>query len=612
MVSVSSGGAPLDVSQTGLATVAATLTSAAGTLAALAATPPVHAPLAADEVSTSAAARLTEHGTVLSSRAFDGAAVLAAAANAVMAAGTHMAEVDQANAATLTLAGHAAPPVGGPASPAAVKTNAVAADTPITPMAPRPGELTAGLIEAGTTSTGTTYTAACRAYQGAFESCAVAARTAETAVTSAITGQTGPRLSAALTKFATWADSMASHSSTLAQGAQDHGSRFEQTQYDTPRTQQFSDTRQSLARAQMLNMQTGGMASGLVAQYASNLQKLDSTATAAGVSYHLTELPQAPPPPPPVTDIVDDGSATSPDGSGQSTDRKPDQTDDDAQGAATDPAAAADGGVDDATTSPGTGQGDQVTDPLADPAADPLLAGDPAAAAMGSDPIQQIAPMAAMLPTALAGALGGALGAVTSVPQQVGQQVMGAAQQIMQGAASSLSAPEDLGLDTDPLDDTGLSGLGGSGLGGSGGGGGGGTEPAGLDTSLPPSGGALAAASGPPGGPALPSSTGVVQPAAQSAHTSAGMGGMMMPPPMMGGMGAGGGGASRTTSPPDKTVVIPSIPNGEPVKGEVERRQTVSVDDQATSKPDNNNPQAGRPRRRVVLPTTQPEGDPKP
>ena len=64
--------------------------------------------------------------------------------------------------------------------------------------------------------------------------------------------------------------------------------------------------------------------------------------------------------------------------------------------------------------------------------------------------MQQIAPMAAMLPSALAGALGGAMGAVTSVPQQVGQQVMGAAQQIMQGAASSMEKPEDLGLGATP------------------------------------------------------------------------------------------------------------------------------------------------------------------
>jgi hypothetical protein len=228
---------------------------------------------------------------------------------------------------------------------------------------------------------------------------------------------------------------------------------------------------------------------------------------------------------------------------------------------------------------------------------------------MGGDPMQQIAPMAAMLPSALAGALGGAMGAVTSVPQQV----MGAAQQIMQGASSSMEKPEDLGLGGDPLSDAGLSDLGSGGLGsGGGGGGGGGTEPAGLDTSLPPGGGALAAASAPSGGaPPVLASSGAVHAPTTAAPAGAGMG-MGMMPPMMGGMGAGGaGGAGRTPTPPDKTVVIPSIPNGEPVKGEVERRQTASVDDAATAKAESGDPAAaGRPRRRVVV-SAPPEGESK-
>ncbi|MDT5257111.1 MAG: hypothetical protein QOD10_2191, partial [Mycobacterium sp.] len=373
----SSGGGPtLDVSQAGLATVADTMTSAAGSLAALAAVPPVHAPLAADEVSTSAAARLTEHGGVLSSRASDGASVLAAAAQAVLAVATQMAEIDAANASALaSLGGHVSAPVGGPAAPAAVKANAMAAATPITPMAPRPGEVTAGLIETGSSSTGTTFQGACRAYGSAFEACAVAARSAQGAVAAGVTGRTGPRLSAALSKFASWADAMASHSATLAQSAQEHGGRFDRAQQDTPRTQQFADTRQSLTRAQMLNMQTGGMASGLVAQYAGHLQQLDSTATAAGVSYHLSELPQAPPPPPPVTDIVDDGAPAPTDGSGKPGDDgksdKPGETHDAAQ---SDPAGSAPG----ADGAPGSGH-----DPLADIAADPLLGGDAAGSSMG-------------------------------------------------------------------------------------------------------------------------------------------------------------------------------------------------------------------------------------
>ncbi len=100
--------------------------------------PPVHPPLAADEVSASAAARLSEHGAVLASRALDAASVLAAAAGAIAAVSTSMAEVDQANASSLSLGGQGAAPAGGPATQAAVKANAVVADVPIAPMAPRP------------------------------------------------------------------------------------------------------------------------------------------------------------------------------------------------------------------------------------------------------------------------------------------------------------------------------------------------------------------------------------------------------------------------------------------------------------------------------------------
>jgi len=589
----SSGGGPtLEVSQAGLTTVAATLTSTASSLAALAAAPPVHAPLAADEVSTSAAARLSEHGGVLSSRASDGAAVLGAAAQAVLAVSTQMAEIDAANATALALGAQGAAPVGGPAT-AATKVHAVAANTLITPMAPRPGELTAGLIETGSSSTGTTFQSGCRAYGSAFEACAVAARNAQSALAAGITGRTGPRLSTALSKFAAWADEMASHAESVAQSAQDHGGRFERTQHDTPRTQQFAVTRQSLNRAQMLNMQTGGMASGLVAQYASRLQQLDSTATAAGVSYHLTELPQAPPPPPRVTDIVDDNAAPS-DGSGQPGEPESEESADPQDGAEQA------GSASDADAAPDVlGGGDDLL------AGDPLGAGDLGASPMG-DPMQQIAPMAAMLPSAVAGALGGAMGAVTSVPQQV----MSAAQQVMQGAAASMAEP-DLGLDMDPLD-AGLSDFGGGGIGsGGGGGGGGGVEPAGVDTSLPPGGGALAAASAPSGGPPVPSSSAAVSTPKATPTGAGGMGGMMMPPPMMGGMGAGGGGnADRTAPPPDKTVVIPSIPNGEPVKGEVERRQVASVNPPDQAKAETAEPASGRPRRRVVV-SAPPDPDAK-
>ncbi|AFM20647.1 hypothetical protein Mycch_6047 (plasmid) [Mycolicibacterium chubuense NBB4] len=582
----------VDVQYAGLATVAATMTSTAASLSVLAAVPPIHPPLALDEVSTSAAARLTEHGAVLSSRALDGAAVLSAAAQAVAAVSTNMAEIDGANAASMAVGAGPVAPVGGPATAAAARANAVAADTPIMPMAPRPGEATAGLIEAGSSSTGSTFHTACRAYQGAFEAAAAAARTAENAVAAGITGRTGPQLSASLNKFASWADQMASHSGTVAQAAQDHGGRFDRTQAETPRTQQFTNTRQSLTRAQLLMMQTGGlMGSEQVARYGNQLQQLDNKATAAGVSYHLGELPQAPPPPPPVADIVQDGSSPG-DATGQPGDRSAGRSGDDHASGDSSEAGA------DSSTAGGA-------DPLADPSTDSLLSAGQGASPMGGDQLQQILPMAAMIPSVIAGALGGAIGAITSTPQQL----MGAASQVMQGAAAGMQQEPELGIDV-PTDDPGVSDFGGGGL-GSGGGGGGGMEPAGLDTSLPPGGGALAAASAPGGTtPALPATSGAIPSAGSSTSVGAGMGGMGMMPPM-GGMGGGGAGGGRATTPPDKKVVVPSSPNEEPVRGEVERRQTVSVDNTAASTAGSGDPAApGRPRRRVVMPPDNEGGTP--
>ena len=59
----------LYVNDAGLTGVAGQLAAQAQRLAAVAATPPVHSALAVDEVSTSASARLTEHGVVMASRA---------------------------------------------------------------------------------------------------------------------------------------------------------------------------------------------------------------------------------------------------------------------------------------------------------------------------------------------------------------------------------------------------------------------------------------------------------------------------------------------------------------------------------------------------------------
>ena len=66
--------AALQVDIAGLHAVAASLRAAAQALADVSITPLAHPPLATDETSTSAAARLSEHGAVVTSRAADAAA----------------------------------------------------------------------------------------------------------------------------------------------------------------------------------------------------------------------------------------------------------------------------------------------------------------------------------------------------------------------------------------------------------------------------------------------------------------------------------------------------------------------------------------------------------
>lgn len=121
---------------------------AAEALTAAAATPPAHPPVATDEISTSAAARLTEHGVVLASRASDGAAVLTAAAVAITQAAGAFAQMDRNNAQTVSLRGIP----GAPAvtfTPAAT-VNAPDPSLPIAAPLPRDGRITAAVVESGT------------------------------------------------------------------------------------------------------------------------------------------------------------------------------------------------------------------------------------------------------------------------------------------------------------------------------------------------------------------------------------------------------------------------------------------------------------------------------
>ena len=563
----------LYANDSGLSGVAAQLATAAQRLATLAATPPAHTPLAADETSTSAAARLSEHGAVMASRAADAAEVLRSAALAVHEVSRAFGQMDRDNAATVSLRGGASGGVQAAMNPA-VTANLVAADVPIVAAPARDGEVSAAMMEGGQSQAGNAFVSSCNNYGAAFRDSAVAARSAQAAVDESLQGQTGPRLSAALQRFAVWADAMTAHSATVATAASGHAQRFDTAKQDTPRTQTFSNKKRELANAQVLNQRFPGAYSGVVTKLQGELASLHTQAGFAATNYHVGELPAAPPPPPPVTPVVNPTSPGQPDGQttpgeaqDPSTGRHPITGED--TGTATDAAPGdADAGL------AGTGLGPDGT-PL--PADDPALTGAPGE----GDLTSQAAPIAAMLPSMLAGVLGGVMGAATAVPAQIGQQVQALASQAgqaVQGLTQGLSEP-DLGeFDTATYDPESLGDLPSGGGGVDSSGGGGGTDPAAGPSAMPPSSGGMLAM-GAPTGPAAPL---VGAAPAAGPLPAAGPGGMGMPMmmPMMPMAGTGGQGAgTRPVKDPDKTIHIPGEPNSEMVKGEVQRRETAVADD---------------------------------
>src|SRR4051794_6915224 len=226
----------LYVNDAGLTGVAGQLAAQAQRLATLAATPPVHSALAVDEVSTSASARLTEHGAVMASRATDASEVMRSAAMAVQEMAATYEQMDRDNATTMSLQGGS----GGGVTPTftpAVTTNLAVPDVPIVAAPFRDGEISAAMMENGSSQAGSAFVSSCQRYGAAFSSSAAAARAAQTAVDESLQGHTGPRLSAALQRFAAWADQMSSHANTVATAADGHGQRFDKAQHDTPRTQ---------------------------------------------------------------------------------------------------------------------------------------------------------------------------------------------------------------------------------------------------------------------------------------------------------------------------------------------------------------------------------------
>lgn len=548
-----------------LTEVAGQLAAAAQSLAALAGSPPAHPPLAADEVSTSAAARLSEHGAVLASRAADGAQVLGSAAAAVQEVVRAFGDMDADNASAMSLHGAAAGGVGAAMTPA-VTADVTPPDVPIVAAPARDGEVSAAMMEAGRSEAGASFVRGCQAYGEAFRNCAVAVRAAQTAVDGSLQGHTAPRLSAALGRFAAWADAMTTHADTVGAAAAGHRQRFDTAKQDTPRTLEFVNKRRELENAQALNTRYGGAYSGVVTALQGQLASLHSQAGFASTNYHLGELPAAPPPPPPVVPVV---NPTAP-GQGENQ-PGPGVGQSDGPGVTRGQHAGTSDVADDALAAGGRDGGAGLGDALA---TDPAAAGAPESSGLAGEG----APLAAMLPSMLAGTLGGVLGAAASIPAQIGQQVQSVAsqaEQAVQGLTAGLIEPElgDLdSSDTAPVGDFSPS------AGGGAGGGGAETGPAGGQAPLPASGGGMLAMGAP--GPATPPVAGAAPPAAGTAPAAGGAGGTGMPMfmPPMAGMGGQGGG-TRPVKDPDKTIHVPAEANSEMVKGEVPRRNTAVADD---------------------------------
>src|SRR5689334_11859297 len=157
----------LYVNGVGLTGVAGQLAAQAQSLAALAATPPVHSALAVDEVSTSASTRLTEHGAVMASRAADAAEVMRSAAMAVQEVAAAYGQMDRNNATTMSLQGQAGAAITPTFSPV-VTNNVAVADVPIVAAPLRDGEISAAMMEGGSSQAGSAFVSSCQRYGAAF------------------------------------------------------------------------------------------------------------------------------------------------------------------------------------------------------------------------------------------------------------------------------------------------------------------------------------------------------------------------------------------------------------------------------------------------------------
>lgn len=547
---------PLRADTGGIHGVAAALGAAAHGLTGVGADPLVHPPLAADETSSSVAARLSEHGAVLASRAVDGAAVLHSAAAAIAQAAIAYAEMDIANQTVVSLQGAASAPPSPAATPA-ITINAVVPEIPVLAPVPRPGSITAQILDAGQPDAGASFVAACQATGAEFRNCATTARTAAADINAHLEGAAGPRIGSALRRFAAWAQTMAEYADSVADWAAQHRSRFTQTQQAAPKPAEFANAHRQLrmASAQFASHPGPNTAAAVTRAHVA-LAALDQRTTVVTAGYHFGELPTAPPGPPRVVPVVRPGENPG-DSPSPTTTTGPDHHDGDA---------------------PGNGH---TGDDLPESSGDVL---DDGTDGLLSNPEGEMGQsgMASALPSMLTGLLGGMVGAAAAIPQSVGQQVQGMASQALQGIGGLTSG---LNADDDDPGDIGSGDLGlGSGGGMSGGGGAGGeTLPAGVPK-LPTATDSMLAMSAPPSGPPLAGLAAAAPAATPAAEAGAGGAPMMMP---MGGagMGAGGGGGTRTVKEPDKRIETVPQPNTAPVKGAVLRAEATRADDTPKTQP---------------------------
>lgn len=566
--------AALKADISGLHAAAASLRAAAQSLATAGATPLAHPPLATDETSTSAAARLSEHGSVVASRATDAAAVLNSAADAIVQAAQSYTAMNTANATLVSLQGSPAPATASPTP--AVTADRIAAHVPIAAQTSRPAETTAAIMEAGQAGAGAPFLSGCTTLGEAFGEGARSARNAAGTVNQHLQGAAGPTISAALNRYADWSDSMTRYTHSLGQMADGHRQRFSQAQHNTPSTTDFADRHRELQNAiSVYSARPTPGAAQAVSKAHSNVDALTNRTHVVATTYRTGERPATPPGPPPVVPIVEPGAGqgdTPPTGDQDGTNPPPQP------GKAKVPVGA-DDDSDDVLPDDGAGDLGDGLDPMGSPAA-------------GGG-----AGMAGSLPSMMTGLLGGLVGMAASIPEKLGQDAQQFAQQATQavsGLASGLGGKDKLDDDLHPSELADSFGGGGGGDAG----GGGATTPAsdGGTADLKPAASAMGSVE--PGPPPLAGLSGTAPSAPTAAAAGAGGAPMFMPP--MGGMGAGaGGGATREVKEPDKTIVPPTRPNSEAVKGERRdpARHTATVESAG--------PRAGEPAKRAVTTTSR-------